>query len=194
MKRSTAGHCTAQTGSFACLFDCSLLARPLRFGPQRVGSPCSVVSLAQSTPLYLPNRIIQELCESRGGRHGLSVLTSLLVSVDVKIYWTMLRHWSQLVPNMSTDIWGHYASFHHHHHPKPTRRTPPPSTTNYPNVTRSARAHCTANVKLGWVGWVLLYVQRNSRLIRDGSPGRPPRLSHICWALKQNLEAEWQHY
>ena len=25
----------------------------------------------------------------------------------VKLYWTMLRHWSQLVPNMSTDIWGH---------------------------------------------------------------------------------------
>ena len=47
---------TALTGSFACLFDCSLLARPLLFGPQRVGSPCSVVSLAQSTPLYLPNR------------------------------------------------------------------------------------------------------------------------------------------
>ena len=40
---------------------------------------------------------VQELCESRGGRPGLSVLTSLLVSVDV-------RHWSQLVPNMSTDI------------------------------------------------------------------------------------------
>ena len=28
----------------------------------------------------------QELCESRGGRPGLSVLTSLLVSVDVKLY------------------------------------------------------------------------------------------------------------
>ena len=28
----------------------------------------------------------QELCESRGGRPGLSVLTSLLVSVDVKNY------------------------------------------------------------------------------------------------------------
>ena len=27
---------------------------------------------------------VQELCESRGGRPGLSVLTSLLVSVDVK--------------------------------------------------------------------------------------------------------------
>ena len=30
--------------------------------------------------------IVQELCESGGGRPGLSVLTSLLVSVDVKIY------------------------------------------------------------------------------------------------------------
>ena len=30
--------------------------------------------------------IIQELSESRGGRPGLSVLTSLLVSVDVKLY------------------------------------------------------------------------------------------------------------
>ena len=29
---------------------------------------------------------VEELCESRGGRLGLSVLTSLLVSVDVKIY------------------------------------------------------------------------------------------------------------
>ena len=31
-------------------------------------------------------KIVQELCESRGGRPGLSVLTSLLVSVDVKLY------------------------------------------------------------------------------------------------------------
>ena len=30
--------------------------------------------------------IVQELCESRGGRPGLSVLASLLVSVDVKNY------------------------------------------------------------------------------------------------------------
>ena len=30
--------------------------------------------------------IVQELCESRGGRSGLSVLASLLVSVDVKLY------------------------------------------------------------------------------------------------------------
>ena len=51
--------------------------------------------------------IVQELCESRGGRPGLSVLTSLTVSVDVKQHWTRLRHWSQLVPNMSTDFPGH---------------------------------------------------------------------------------------
>ena len=51
--------------------------------------------------------IVKELCESRGGRPGLSVLTSLLVSVNIKLYWTVLRHWSQLVLNMSTDIWGH---------------------------------------------------------------------------------------
>ena len=30
--------------------------------------------------------IVQKLCESRGGRPVLSVLTSLLVSVDVKLY------------------------------------------------------------------------------------------------------------
>ena len=38
------------------------------------------------TRLVLLECIVQELCESRGGRPGLSVLTSLLVSVDVKIY------------------------------------------------------------------------------------------------------------
>ena len=37
-------------------------------------------------PSILFEFIVQELCESRGGRPGLSVLTSLLVSVDVKNY------------------------------------------------------------------------------------------------------------
>ena len=37
--------------------------------------------------MYTQGRfIVQEVCESRGGRPGLSVLTSLLVSVDVKLY------------------------------------------------------------------------------------------------------------
>ena len=36
---------------------------------------------------------VQELCESRGGRPGLSVLTSLTVSVDVKhhVHYGVLR-------------------------------------------------------------------------------------------------------
>ena len=40
--------------------------------------------------------IVQELCESRGGRPGLSVLTSPLVFVDVKNYGTVLQHWHNL--------------------------------------------------------------------------------------------------
>ena len=32
-----------------------------------------------------------------------------------------------------------------------------------------------------WSVEVLLYVHRNRRLIRDGSPGQPPRLSHSSW-------------
>ena len=36
---------------------------------------------------------------------------------------------------------------------------------------------------LPWLKLVeaLLYVHRNRRCIRDGSPGRPPRLSHTSW-------------
>ena len=41
----------------------------------------STKTMDQGHPL-----IVQELCESRGGRPELSVLTSLLASVDVKIY------------------------------------------------------------------------------------------------------------
>ena len=47
---------------------------------RRVGGRCRAA--VQKTLLY----IVQELCESRGGRPGMSVLTSLLVSVDVKLY------------------------------------------------------------------------------------------------------------
>ena len=48
---------------------------------------------------------VHELCESRGGRsRRLSVLMSLTVSVDVNQHWTMLRHWSLFVSNMSTRL------------------------------------------------------------------------------------------
>ena len=43
------------------------------------------------------NCIVQELCESRGGRPGLSVRGRKAI----------LNHASALVPNMSTDIRGH---------------------------------------------------------------------------------------
>ena len=46
----------------------------------------------QSCPLYIviyqeaQTLIVQELCESRGGRPELCVLTSLMVSMDIKLY------------------------------------------------------------------------------------------------------------
>ena len=40
---------------------------------------------------------------------------SLTVSVNVKQHLTVLRHWSQLVPNVSTDIRGDEALPHHHY-------------------------------------------------------------------------------
>ena len=65
----------------------------------------TLLAAINDTPcMFYLSCIVQELCESRGGRPGLSVLTSLLVSVDVKIYCTVLRHWSHLVPNMSNDL------------------------------------------------------------------------------------------
>ena len=45
---------------------------------------------------------------------GSPSLTTLTVSVDVKQHWTVLRHWSQFVPNMSTDVRGHEALHHYH--------------------------------------------------------------------------------
>ena len=105
------------------------LRRPRRTSPSASTSvlPCSFVMLAamrlckiqvgiiihtwqttikysyKNTVLCHAYNRVQELCESWGGRPGLSVLTSLLVSVYVKQYWAMLWHWSQLDPNMSTD-------------------------------------------------------------------------------------------
>ena len=47
----------------------------------------SPLSCCLSVAVSLDKRVIvQELCESRGGRPGLSILMSLLVSVDIKNY------------------------------------------------------------------------------------------------------------
>ena len=60
------------------------LSRPLpTLSPSLIGHLASVNVKQHERDIRL---IVQELCESRGGRPGLSVLTSLLVSVDVKLY------------------------------------------------------------------------------------------------------------
>ena len=57
-------------------------------------------------------------------------------------------------------------------------------TTSCAKAIRTSHTTLTHLLVRTWlVGWVLLYVHRNSRLIRDGSPGRPARLSHSSWAL-----------
>ena len=53
-------------------------------GYLRVARPCSPT--VKGGRKRQPPHIVQELRESRGGRPGLSVPTSLLVSVDVKNY------------------------------------------------------------------------------------------------------------
>ena len=45
----------------------------------------------KATLNQLTTSIVQDLCESRGGRPGLSILTSLLVSVDMAIRSTAVR-------------------------------------------------------------------------------------------------------
>ena len=48
----------------------------------------------------------------------------------------------------------------------------------------TGRGHvCSESVELS----VMLYVHGNRRFIRDGSPGRPPRLSQSSWALTQRV-------
>ena len=66
---------------------------------------------AINTSYNLSVCVVQELCESRGDRPGLSVLTSLLVSVDVKLYWTILsigHSLSLICQQTSEEIKQHY--------------------------------------------------------------------------------------
>ena len=63
--------------------------------------------------IVTPSLIVQELCDSRGGRPGLSVLTSLLVSVDVKLlfiepYFGIGPSLSLICQPTSEDIKQHY--------------------------------------------------------------------------------------
>ena len=51
--------------------------------------------------------IVQELCESRGGRPGAVRPNEPYRFRGRKAILTVLQYWSRLVPNMSTDIRGH---------------------------------------------------------------------------------------
>ena len=53
---------------------------------QRMYLWLSLCTLYKFASMLDERYIVQELCESRGGRPGLSVLTILLVSMDVKNY------------------------------------------------------------------------------------------------------------
>ena len=53
--------------------------------PMVLGSAPAINQHEDRVALSLQTRV-EELCESRGGRPGLSVLTSIMVSVDVKQY------------------------------------------------------------------------------------------------------------
>ena len=54
------------------------------FFSNQSGAQFSRSGLKTRTPAVRNIFIVQELCESRGGHPGLSVLMSLLVSVDIK--------------------------------------------------------------------------------------------------------------
>ena len=72
---------------------------------------------------------------------------SLTVSVDVKQHCTVLRHWSQFVPNMPADIRGQEALLHHHRYcllPPP----PPPPHSPPPPLPTSSPTHLTAPTPL----------------------------------------------
>ena len=80
---SPSGRSVRREGDFAlCRYDVKCTrSQPLpRTFPQRLGSSTKAVVCGHSCV------IVQELCENRGGRPELSVLTSLLVSMDVKNY------------------------------------------------------------------------------------------------------------
>ena len=73
--------------------NCAILTKPtaeteVLTGP-RMRTRSTLSSYRQTlkgAQVHAVQYIVQELCDSRGGRPGLSVLTSLLASVDVKLY------------------------------------------------------------------------------------------------------------
>ena len=82
-------------------------------GGQPLGAPESAPS-SKAVELSLCSSEFRSCVKVEVAVWGFPSLINLTVSVDVKQHRTVLRHWSQFVPNMSTDIRGHEALHHHH--------------------------------------------------------------------------------
>ena len=76
---------------------------------------------------------------------------SLTVSVDVKQHWTMLGHWSQFVPNISTDVQGHEA-LHHHHQFKAHAQEPVFESLRFDFFSDSVQVTVTT-LNIQWPPW-----------------------------------------
>ena len=81
----------------------SLLERRENFLLQGRLSVLTLISVSVPPPLQLHVKNPGHSAKSAGGRLQLNTHTPYVCG----FYWTVLRHWSQLVPNMSNDIWGH---------------------------------------------------------------------------------------
>ena len=67
-----------------CIKNCCHHSRVAGMGQTRARFSLITVLIREEAPKRFFQSSVQELCESRGGRPGLSVLMSLTVSVDVK--------------------------------------------------------------------------------------------------------------
>ena len=84
--------------------------------------------------------------------------------------------------------WNGYRNKSQHRKSTPEKKILPPFQQGFEPATFQSRVRCSNHraipaPPLTSMVEALLYGHRNRRLIRDGSPGRPPRLSHSSWAL-----------
>ena len=122
---------------------------------------------------------VQELCESRGVRPELPVLLSLTVSVDVKQHWTMLRHWSQFVPNMSA------------RHPRTLSST---SSSLFPGALLAGRHWPTGRAAFPCVSRTELLHLAQRTQVKKGGRSTGSRCCRGCYCSIVRLDGSWLRY
>ena len=85
--------------------------------------------------------------------------------------------------------WNGYRNKSQHRKSTLEKKILPPFQQGFEPATFQSRVQCSNHWAIPApivvvVVEVLLYVHRNRRFIRDGSSGRPPRLSHSSWVLQ----------